>query len=418
MRTPPSTPRKRRRPSTPKRKGRWRNLAGYAAATTLGFISGGPAGAAAGYSAYSSYTNSIGAKKRKTSKFFKRVAIKRRVRVVKKMPAITLSDTHQGVSGRSAKVVIRSKPLRNVKGGTISYYQSYLKQSAGDAGKQAVVDAFSFGNVSQWMTSSGTSYGSAVPTGTGVRFFDLNYNQYLSGPVAGAHPTVVPNNDTLALHRSRLHMVVANATNVGVHMNIYVLRVKRDTSISPKTAWDNGLQAAGLSSNDAGTFPAAGVTGGGFGYPSSSFNGAKPTDVKLFNSLYKVEKVFALHMAGNAQEELDIDLIHNYVAKEEVMTVLKGNNDLYCKDAVCILTVGRAELVLDVTTGTGHLATTAPVCTQIACFADHQFKMVAGNAARLDNSAMFAGYIPTAAPPSSLYTINAVDAETNLIENI
>ena len=248
------------------------------------------------------------------------------------------TDLHSGISEKHIKVVLNAKRPKKVGGMPITYYESFAGAVTSPGSGYQSCDSFMYGaSVKQWTTSTS---GNRFPILSVTRYFDLNPEQSTPATTLYGAANLVPLMDRLCLLSCTYYMDFSNFSNVQTTVDIYVLKSKKTHSLSPDTAWSNGLgsEANGLgTTNPVVSSGVATITGA-----LSKYQPFMTPRSKVFSELWAIKKVHRILMAGGSTETVLFDVIHNQVGKVEFFANLPTGS-MYVAGTVAFMIICKGS---------------------------------------------------------------------------
>lgn len=412
-------------------------------AATLGYITGNLKGAKKAYAAsraFSSFKNNNATSKpttmavkrkrgRRTAqgrfpkrrKTTNRPVHKRQTRIIQMGRKKSFSDfrsikpdiSHTTTDGtRSVKftVILKNKMPKH-DSGNWNYSQTHSFLSTGPSGTQAVSDAFSVGNIDQFIASTGAGY-STFQNFTAIQ----QLNPYLTntGSVY-LTPQTTPLTDRFLVKNITMKTTFASYADIDQTGWIYYLTPRVHCTSTPLTAWTNtgGQLSAGRA---AMTFPPAGSTVGTSGSTLPTYPYETPIRSSTFHKLWKILKVVKVQLASGSHQIINATFRINKIFKNDHTATDLAEGSRYMPGlTIFVMPVWLGQVVLDRTVAGTPIPTWG--ITRVGCITVNEYtcSSVSGNAGRL-SLAIETSNIPTNAAVANLQQINedtgALDVET------
>lgn len=312
--------------------------------------------AKAGYKAYQGYKHY--SKKRKTTKEGEKTLVG--------------DDTHSGIHRAVIRYSLGHKQHATCIGSYIKYMQDHTFLLTSNSGNTLFTDLFTIGALSQWETSTGSTYGAY---NNYAALLALNPGEKITGSAvytAGQTPAA----DRMFLHSCTTNLDITNLSTFGAYCRLHIYVAKRDTNLTPGAAYSaiansSALGVAGISQN--GPTIANSTFGAQIGFPTASTGAGGATGAILvptvpglefaaytdFKKLYKSLHTHTFELSAGAVERIRVDGSINIKHVQSAEDVV---NSIYPKGTV-FFTMEQLGAVGHVTPA---VAGTAPV-THASC---------------------------------------------------
>lgn len=266
-------------------------------------------------------------------------------------------------------------------------------------------------------TAAGAAATVAYDQGS-VRLFDLNPNRAITGSNYWGLNTQ-PRQDQLFVSNVVMQTDVRNFSSTGVLVDLYYCTPNQHTNLTPPQVWLSCLQAATDGVKPQNLFPAAGLTAGVAGYPSTFFPGVRPNQVQGFRETWKVLHTHHMCLGPSSSESITMNINTNYLLDYKKIVAANGQTDaafgftnanvttnFLRHGSVVIMAVLRGEMVKDMTTG--EIPTYSQTDVGFITSKRYALKMLSGNAARID-AQLADSSVPTGALIANQKHIDADD---------
>lgn len=274
----------------------------------------------------------------------------------KRKPTRHHPKTHNrpGPEGHSALGRNTLKYVRSVKGlrknektvGTLLLRQSWTGRVFPSSGIQNPYDICSIGSLSQHTVSTGLSY-DVQPYFGNTAYYDMDPNRKITGSGVLTANTI-PLNAPILIRSGVFNVELANLSNNGGYIDLYVCECKQATPSGPVAQWNLSLQA-NASSQIVWSPPVPGSRVPlQAGYPTSTYPFMKPRDSLTFGKYWKIVESKAVNLAPAASEIINFDLTINRISRLEVLNQLPAGT-IYMKGSYVLMMVIRGALVADLT---------------------------------------------------------------------
>lgn len=318
---------------------------------------------------------------------------------------LVATDIHSGITEKHMKVVFNGKRSKSVGGAPITYYESFAGISVAPGSGYQSCDSIIYGStISQWQYNQPNN---TVPTQSVTRYFDLNPVQSLPATTLYGVAKLTPMMDRLCLMYCTYYMDFSNFTNVQTTLDVYILKSKRTHAFAPDVAWGVGLNQEANGFAGGAPVPASGAATATLAM--SKYQPFMTPKSKVFSENWSIKKVHRILMAGGATETLCVDVVHNYIGKQEYFNALPITSG-YVAGTLAVMIVAKGSPMHIVGSNECTLSA-ASIGYTIA--KKSVFKPVLGNAARIRIEVGNEG-IPNNIPAASLQIINNVDSAVTL----
>lgn len=288
-------------------------------------------------------------------------------------------DIHSGIGGTVIKLKLNKAPKGEIKAsGQLRLISDTQNTVSANGGLQATGAIWGLGTISQWLTTTGTSFSGLT---SHTKWLDFDPNIFLTGSNIYT-PAATTNSQALLLKTANLTMKFANFETVAQEVCVYVCRAKQHNANSPITDWIDSLtnEALGVANFTQVTADvAATLVSSTLGKGDEKLSYSKPRGLN-FRRAWKVISEFSFELAGGATYNLDYNILANIVGSKEHLAELSAHSTVYPKGCLyCFITV-NGQVVLDTTTTTAanrmctFAATSVGVITKMAL----QFKAYQG----------------------------------------
>lgn len=345
--------------------------------------------------------------------------------LTKKKESMKADDLHSGLTRSHIKIRCGQQPKGMLRS-TLKQSDTYNVGFSIVAGKQSTVGLCEIGNCNQAIDM--TNPNPAVSPTT------YSYSSLLIAPDSGtpaagtwtpAQPTVPMGK--MLIKRAVLYMQIGNMSNFKCYVDIYVCQAKQNIPKGfggaypyPDVQWQNSLndESRGFPNMVQAALGTAAVAGNDVKEDLHS----KPTDCYGWNKMFKVLRKRCIVLSGAAEEELVLDLEHNFIFDyQKIMalnqqldpaniptTFLSSKTDYgLLKGGVGIFCVARGGVV-----NSNQLVnvgiTTSSNAIKIVITRKIEYSLMKSSNAKFAIAKGFSG-IPSAVPDINLQGINLLD---------